>query len=84
MGKPLFHNVGAVGLYDPQKVAQDGRGDLGVVVAQQRFPPTGDPHFGAVRRGPTLRNVDVDRLQRVAFIGPEVDDIGPDPKNLRH
>ena len=84
MSEPFFNNVATVGLDDPEEVPQDGRGDLGVVIAQQSVPSAGDPYLCAVRYRPSLCNVDVGRFQGVIFIGAKLDDIGPDPKNLRH
>ena len=84
VGEPLVDDVAAVGLDDPHKVAQNGGRDHRVVVAKEGPAGSGDPYLGPVCRGPALRDVDMDRFQRVVLVGPEVDDIGPDPKNLRH
>ena len=84
VGEPFADDVAAVGLNDPQKITQNRGGDHRVVVAEEGFSAAGDLHLCPVCCGPALRNVDMDRLQEVVLIGPEVDDVGPDPKNLRH
>ena len=82
--RPLLYDLAAPGLDDPQDIPQDTIWNLRVVVAQQTFPRLCDPHLCRVGRRCALCHMDMDRLQRVALIGPEVYPIRADFKNLRH
>ena len=80
--RPLLHDLAAPGLDDPQDIPQDTIWNLRVVVAQQPFPRLCHPHLCRVGRRCALCHMDMDRLQRVALIGPEVYPIRADFKKL--
>mgnify|MGYP006892377647 FL=1 len=58
--------------------------DAGIVVAQIAFARPCDPDLGGIAAGRTLRDMHMDRFQRLIFVGPEIDPIRADLKNLRH
>ena len=81
---PLFDYFTAPGLDDPQDIPKNAIRYLGIVVAQQTLPGFRDPDLRGIGRRRTLCDMDVNRLQRVIFICPEVHPLGPNLKNLRH
>ena len=83
-GQPLVQNLCAPGLDDPQDIPKNAIRYLGIVVAQQTFPGFCDSDPRGAGRRCTLCYMDMNRLQRVIFICPEVHPIGPDLKKLRH
>lgn len=53
---------------------------MGIVIAQIAAACRGDPDLGGIAGGGTLRHMDVNGLQRVVFIGPEIDPVGANLK----
>lgn len=84
VSSPLCDNLLTSGLNDHHYIPKRLRRDLGIVVAQIAAAGSRDPDFGCFRRWRSLGYVDMDRLQRVIFIGPEVNPVRTDFKNLRH
>ena len=70
-------------LNDPYNISQDSLWYPGFIVAEVAFPCSGNPNLRCIGVGP-LCNVDMNRLQRITFIGPEKDGIGTYLKDLRH
>ena len=57
-------------------------GNPRVVVAKEHLTRTRYPELCCVHLRPTHGDVNVHRLQRAALVGPEVGDVGTDPKKL--
>jgi hypothetical protein len=81
---PLLHYLCAPRFNNPQDITQYRLWDLRMVIAQKTFPCLCNPNLSAVGCRFALRDVDVYRLQRLIFIGPEIYPVGTDLKDLRH
>lgn len=84
VGDPLVNDLTAPGLDHVHDVAQGMPGDSGVVMAEITPSGLGDPYLCGAGAGGAQADVDMDGLQRIIFIGPEVNPVGADLKNLRH
>ena len=71
-GHPFVQDLCAPGLDDPQDIPKNAVRYLGIIVTQQTLPGFRDPNLRGVGRRCTLCYMDVNRLQRVIFICPEV------------
>lgn len=57
---------------------------FGTIVAKKSLPAFCNPHFRGIWGRPAFCNMDMNRLCRIVFIGPEIHQIGPNSKQLWH
>ena len=81
---PLHDNLRCTRFDDRHDIAEYTRRNFRVVIAEQASSHLGDPHFCRVSRGTSFGNMDMNRLQRVIFVRPEINPVRTDLKNLRH
>ena len=81
---PFFDYFFAPGFNDGHDVLQNLRGDLRTVMAEIALAGSCNPDLCSVATGGALRDVNMNRLQRIVFIGPKIDPIGANLKDLRH
>ena len=81
---PFCDDFVASGLDDFHNVPQSPLRNLGPVVTQITLSCGGDPDFSSAAGRRAFRNMNVNRFQWITFIGPEINPVRADFKNLRH
>ena len=73
--RPFCDHLGTPRLNDGHDVPQDAGRYLGIVVAQIALSGSCYPYLGGVCAGCALCHMNMDRLQRLVLIGPEIDPV---------
>ena len=81
---PFGDDLNAAGFQNRRNVAQGALGNAGIVIAHITAACRCDPDFGGVAGRCALRNVDVDRFEGIPLVGPEINPVRADLKDLRH
>lgn len=84
VGEPLPLNV-FVSCFDScDDQAELTARNMGPIVRKQAVASTREPDLGRVFARPSFRDMNMNGFQWVALVCPEIDNEGPNPKNLRH
>ena len=81
--QPAGFDVLGAGLNDSHDIAEKPLRDAGLVVAEVALARGSQPDLRGIGVG-LFGNVDVNGFQRVIFVGPEINGVWPDLKDLRH
>ena len=81
---PLHDNFRCTRFDDRHDIAEYARRNFRVIIAEQASSRLGDPDFCRVSSGTSFGNMDMNRLQRVILVRPEINPVRTDLKNLRH